>query len=65
MTLTVEEKAEMFDYLASRLKEAKIITNFGGSEWIYHEKGTPEKLAQSLKTIQGYENYSEDEGDSI
>lgn len=65
MSLTVEQKAEMFDYLASRLGEAKIITNFGGSEWIYHEKGTSEQLAKSLQKIQGYENYNEDEGDSI
>lgn len=61
MALTIKEKAELFDYLASRLEEGKVITNFGGSEWIYHERGSPEKLAQSLKEIQGYENYSEDE----
>lgn len=61
MALTIEEKAEMFDYLASRLGEAKIITNFGGSEWIYHEQGSPEALVKSLKEIQGYENHTDDD----
>ena len=59
--LTNEEKAKWFDYLASRLGEAKIITSFGGSEWIYHEKGSPENLVASLKEIQGFEANSEDE----
>lgn len=27
-TLTIEEKAELFDYLAARLNEAKLITNW-------------------------------------
>lgn len=61
MALTIKEKAELFDYLASRLAEGKVITNFGGSEWIYHERGSPEQLAKSLKEIQGYENHSDEE----
>ena len=64
MALSIKEKAELFDYFASRLREAKIITNFGGSEWIYHEQGSSESLAQSLRKIQEYEEYSdEDEED--
>ena len=61
MSLTIEQKAELFDYLASRLDEAKIITNFGGSEWIYHEKRSSETLAKSLNKIKEYENHSEDD----
>ena len=61
MSLTIEQKAELFDYLASRLDEAKIITNFGGSEWIYHEKRSPETLAKSLNKIKEYENHSDDD----
>lgn len=62
MSLSVEEKSELFDYLASRLGEAKIITNFGGCEWIYHEQKSPEALAKSLREIQGYENHNENDG---
>lgn len=45
MKLTTEKKAEMFDYLATILVEAKIRTKFGDGNPILHEHGTPEKLA--------------------
>lgn len=40
------------EFLASRLVEAKFETSFGGTEWVYHEKGSPQRLvdvAEQLK----------------
>jgi len=54
-TLTVERKAELFDYLASRLDEMKLQLSFGGSDWVYHEQGSPEELAEQLEACMGYE----------
>lgn len=59
--LTVERKAELFDYLASRLDEAKLQLTFGGSDWIYHEQGSPEALAEQLETCMGYEEGNEED----
>ena len=69
--LTVERKAELFDYLASRLDEMKLQLDFGGSEWMYHEQGSPEDLADLLEQAQEWEagdlesdNDEEDEADA-
>ena len=59
--LTVERKAELFDYMASRIDEMKLQLSFGGSDWIYHEQGTPEELAEQVETCMGYEAGDDDE----
>lgn len=56
MSLTTERKAELFDYLASRLEEMKLQLSFGGNEWLYHERGTPEELADLLETAIDWES---------
>ena len=61
--LTVERKAELFDYLASRLDEMKLQLDFGGSEWFYHEQGSPEDLADLLEQAQEWEA-GDPEGDN-
>lgn len=61
--LTIERKAELFDYLASRLDEMKLQLSFGGSDWIYHEQGSPEALAEQLYACMGYEEDSDEDDD--
>ncbi len=58
-TLTQKRKAELFDYLASRLQEAKFELSFGGNDWVYHEQGTPEELAEELEALMSYEEGDE------
>lgn len=53
--LSEERKAELFDYLASRLSSMNLKLSFGGSEWFYHEQGSPEALAQALEQAQSWE----------
>ena len=63
--LTIERKAELFDYLASRLDSMKLQLNFGGTDWFYHEQDTPEELANLLEQAQIYEaEANEDEDDN-
>ena len=49
--LTIEEKAGLFDYLASVLMEFKVEYSFGGNEWAYHDKGTPAELAELIEGL--------------
>lgn len=51
--LSIERKAELFDYLASRLVDMKLQLDFGGTEWMYLEHNSPEELAELLE--QAYE----------
>ena len=37
MNYLSEYKAELFDYLASRIQEMKLQLSNGGHEWLYHE----------------------------
>lgn len=53
--LTVEEKAKLFDYIASRLDSGSFLLSFGGSESVYHEQRSPEKLAEELYELQSFE----------
>ena len=57
--LTIERKAELFDYIASRLDEGKFELSFGGSKMVYHEQGSPEQLAEFLEELIEYENEDE------
>ena len=57
--LTVEEKAKLFDYIASRMDSAKFCLNFGGCEKVYHEQRSSEKLAAELYDLQSFENHKE------
>lgn len=61
--LSIERKAELFDYLASRLDEMKLQLDFGGSEWMYHEQGSPEALAELLE--QAYEWEEDAKGEEV
>ena len=61
--LTIEEKAELFDYLASVLMEFKVEYEFGGNDWAYHDKGTPEELADTLRALRDMDSEAEDEED--
>lgn len=49
--LTIERKAELFDYIASRLDEGKFELSFGSSQLVYHEQGSPEQLAEFLEEL--------------
>jgi hypothetical protein len=63
MSLTMEQKAELFDYLASRASEIKMQLSFGGSDWVYNDRRDPEQLAAQLYQCQEWEGGDEDEED--
>ena len=49
--LTIERKAELFDYIASRLDEGKFKLYFGSSKLVYHDQRSPEELAEHLEEL--------------
>lgn len=49
--LTIERKAELFDYIASRLDEGKFVLSFGSSKLVYHDQRSPEELAEHLEEL--------------
>lgn len=59
--LTMEQKAELFDYLASRASEIKLNLSFGGSDWVYNDKRDPSQLAAQLYQAQEWEDHAEDD----
>lgn len=59
--LTIEQKAELFDYLASRATEIKLQLSFGGSDWVYNDRRDPVALAGSLYQAQEWEDHAEDD----
>lgn len=63
MSLTIEEKAALFDYLASRASEIKMQLSFGGSDWVYNDKRDPEQLAAQLFQCQEWESGDGDSDD--
>lgn len=66
MSLTMEQKAELFDYLTSRASEIKMQLSFGGSEWLYNDRRDPEQLAAQLYQCQEWESGTdEDEEDDV
>lgn len=65
MSLTMEQKAELFDYLTSRASEIKMQLSFGGSEWLYNDRRDPEQLAAQLYQCQEWESGDGDEEDYV
>jgi hypothetical protein len=63
MSLTMEQKAELFDYLASRASEIKMQLSFGGSDWVYNDRRDPEQLAAQLYQCQEWESGSDEDED--
>ena len=61
--LTIERKAELFDYIASRLDKGHFTLSFGGSEWAYHDQGSPEELAEILEKLMSFEIYKDEDED--
>lgn len=63
MSLTTEEKAELFDYIASRAKEMKLVMPNGSADWVYNDRRDPEQLAAQLYHCQEWESGSDEDED--
>jgi hypothetical protein len=54
--LTIEQKAELFDYLSTRVSEMKLRFPFGGSDWVYNDGMKPGGLARVTQSAMDMEN---------
>ncbi len=61
MSLTTEEKAELFDYIASRAKEMKLVMPNGSADWLYNDRFNVDTLVAQLRQFQEWETAVDDD----
>jgi hypothetical protein len=59
--LTIEQKAELFDYLSTRVSEMKLHFPGGGSDWVYNDGMKPGGLARVTQSAMDMENEMDEE----
>ena len=61
MPLTMEQKAELFDYIASRAKEMKLVMPNGSADWLYNDRFKRGTLVAQLRQFQERETAADDD----